>query len=238
MSIAHVQDAAIGAVSNGASQQSGAFGANPTVGNYVVAYAWGWADTAHHHPTACVFTDTGGNTYTVPAGVFRDQASDLWCAAAYAPVATGGASFKVTATPTGSGGTYNGSVVVCAAEFSGVASSSPLDGSAAGATGTSTTVAPGSMTLTAGSLVVAVGTDDNSTYGGSTPTGFTRVGFQNNGSSFQVGEAVYAIGPTSPANPSRTITSAKWAAAQFALLAAGGGGGTTQPTLSMLGCGP
>jgi hypothetical protein len=218
VAVTWIQNAAIGSTGSGSSIQTSAFGSNPTVGNYIVGYCWGWGNTSDH-PTSVTFTDTGGNTYAVPTGAFKDQANDLYLAVGYAKVVTSGATFKVTATANGT--TAHESVMCCAAEFSGIAASSPEDGAAVGATGTSVTVAPGSKSLTSGSLVVAVMSDDNTSFGGSTPTGFTRVGFQNNGSSFQVGEGIYAINPTSPTNPSRTITSAKWAAAQFALLAAG-----------------
>lgn len=216
MSIAHIQDTTLGTATNPTvAAQTGAFGANPTIGNYIVVFAWGW--TSAVHTNALAFSDTGGNSYTVPTGAFKDQATDLWCAVGYAKVATSGATFKVTATYNNgiSGATIN----VCAAEFSGVAAASPLDGSAIGATGTSTSAAPGSLSFTSGDLVVAVSVDDNTSYTGSTPTGFTRVQNQSNGTSFEVGEGIYAVAPASPTNPTRTITSAKWCAAQLALLA-------------------
>jgi hypothetical protein len=213
--VAHVQDAALGAGGPAATtQQTGAFSTNPTVGNYIIAIAWGWNSNAHNQTPA--LSDTGGNSYTVPANVYQNQATDLWCIAGLAKVVTSGASFKVTSGGPASGG--GGSICVAAAEFSAIPASSPQDGTAAGTTGTSVTVAPGSMTITIGSLVISICTDDNTTYGGSTPTGFTRIAFENDGTNFEVGEGAYAIGPASPTNPSRTVTSAKWAASQFALL--------------------
>ncbi len=228
-----VQSTTLGTNSGGNSQATGAFATNPTVGNYLIVWAWGW--TSSNHGTVA-FSDTGGNVYTVPTGSQQDQTRDLWCAIGFAKVATSGATFKVTCTPNASS---TGSILVVASEFSGGLASGPLDGAAVGTTGTSTSVAPGSLSFTAGDLVVAVSVDDNNTYGGSTPAGFTRVANETNGSTFEVGEAVYAIAPASPTNPARTITSAKWAAVQLALKpAAGGGGGTTAGNLlTLLGCG-
>lgn len=226
MAIALVQTAALGSTGSGTSQQTSAFGAQPTVGNYLVAWAWGW-DNSHPTHVSCGFTDTGGNTYAVPAGAFQTIGSDLWVAVGYTKVATAGASFKVTATPVNSPTGYLGSLMVVAVEFSGVAGTSPVDGAAVGTTGTTGIPAPGSKTLTAGDLVVALFSSDQTTYttfGYSTPSGFTRAAFQNDGSSFQVGEAIYAIGPASPSNPSWKTGTVNWAAAQFALLAASGGG--------------
>jgi hypothetical protein len=140
-------------------------------------------------------------------------------------VATSGSSFKVTSGGPATSLSTGPSINVCGAEFSGGASS-PADGNAVGTTGTSVTIAPGSLSFTANDLVISVSVDDNTTYGGSTPSGFTRSDFQNDGTNFEVGEGIYAIGPTSPTNPSRTITSAKWCSSQFALLAAATGSGT------------
>lgn len=214
------------------SLASNALASNPTVGNYLTMWGWGWssATTAGSITSTFSVTDTGGNSWTIYK---QALGSDLWVVCGWAKVGTSGSTFKVTMNnmPAGSSGD------ILLAEWSGVVGTSPVDGTPTGTTGTSVTVAPGSMAITAGSLVIAVSSDDNTTYGGSTPSGFTRAGFQNNGSSNQVGEGIYAIGPTSPSNPSRTITSAKWAAQQFALLAAAGGGGTVTQLLASLGCG-
>jgi hypothetical protein len=226
MAILHVQDAALGSASAATSQQTGAFAANPTVGNYLVAWGWGWMGSAHDLTPS--FSDTaGGNTWVVPANGYQQIALDLWGFLGYAKVAATGASFKISST--GARTATGGSIMVCAAEFSGVASTSPLDGSAVGTTNTTGIPAPGNLTLTSGSLVLGLMTSDQTTYttfGYSTPTGFTRAGMQNDGSTFQVGEAIWAINPTSPSNPSWATGTVKWAAAQFALLAAAGGAST------------
>jgi hypothetical protein len=223
MAISLAQTAVLGALGSGTTQQTSAFGANPTVGNYLVAWAWGWGGGGAG--SSFSFADTGSNTYTFPTNAKQGTAvNDVWCMVAYTKVATTGASFKVTATVTGGS---NGSIMVVASEFSGVAASSPLDGTAAaGATASTGVPAPGSLTLASGSLAVGVFSSDQTTYttfGYGTPSGFTRVGFQDNGSSFQVGEAVYAIGPASPSNPSWKTGTVNWAAVQFALKSAAGG---------------
>jgi hypothetical protein len=221
MAWALVQKAALGSVNTAvATASSLAFGANPTVGNWIVIWAWGWTDQTHNQTPA--LSDTGGNTYTIPTNAYQNQATDLWCICGWTKVATSGASFKVTSGGPATSLTNGPSINVCGAEFSGGASSA-ADGNAVGTTGTSVTIAPGSLSFTANDLIVSVSVDDNTTYGGSTPSGFTRADFQNNGTNFQVGEGIYAIGPASPTNPSRTITSAKWASSQFGLLAGAGG---------------
>jgi hypothetical protein len=219
MAIALVQTAVLGAIGSGASQQTGAFAAQPTVGNYLLAWAWGWNGQGGTIGFSA-FSDTGANAYTVPANAKQGINNDLWCAVGYAKVATAGASFKVTATATATGG----SVMVVASEFSGVLAASPVDGAAVGITGTTGIPAPGSLAFTAGDLVVAVMARDATTYLGSTPTGFTRAAFQNDGTNFQVGEALYAIGPASPTNPAWATSTTSWGTAQFALKAAAGGG--------------
>lgn len=233
MAIAFVQTATLGSTGSGASQQTSAFGSNPTVGNYLVAWAWGWNSTVTHLASHFVFSDTGSNAWS-PLG-FQSLSADLWLIMGYAKVATGSASHKITMTLTGES---TGSVMVCGSEFSGVASTSPLDGAAVGTTGTTGIPAPGSLSLTAGDLVLALMTTDQTTYttfGYSTPTGFTRVGMQNDGSTFQVGEAVYAINPSSPTNPAWKTGTVKWAANQFALKAASVAGATAYPAALLMG---
>jgi hypothetical protein len=53
-----------------------------------------------------------------------------------------------------------------------------------------------------------------------TPSGWTSVGKQTNGASFEVGDAIYQIAPASPVNPTWNTATVKWTASQFALLAA------------------
>lgn len=161
------------------------------------------------------FSDTGGNAWTNYTKVI---ASDLWLSIGWAKIATSGASFKTTATTTSMG---TGSIIVVQAEFAGVKSTSPVDGTPTGTTGTTGVPAPGSMSFTNGSLVVAVFSADQSTYntfGYATPTNFTRAGYENDGSTYQVGEGIYWLSGTSATNPSWKTSTVKWAAEQFSLL--------------------
>ncbi len=130
--------------------------------------------------------------------------------------------------------------MVVGAEFSGIPISSPQDGTAVGQApvAASQIATPGNMTIQAGSLVIAVFAinDDASpvhvngaTTGqpGVAPTGFTALGTQYNGTTFEVGQAAYAIGPTSPSNPGFDISpdpAVVFASSQMALLATGDGG--------------
>lgn len=219
MAIALVQTAALGSTGSGTSQQTSAFASNPTVGNYIVAWAWGWNPATG--TTAPAISDTGGNSYTIPTGGFQERTGDLWSVVAWTKVATSGATFRLTVTKAATWSA--GSLMIVASEFSGVAAASPLDGTPAGTNSTTGVPAPGSMAVASGSLVAPVMVRDSTTFLGSTPTGFNRVAFQNDGTNFEVGEAIYAINPSSPANPSWATSTTAWAASQFALLAASGG---------------
>lgn len=230
MAILPVQTAALGSHTSATSQQSGAFPSNPTVGNNIGAWCWGQVDGAT--PTSVTFTDSGGNSYTVPANVFQVKQTTgtirVYFAAGYARVTTSAASFKATATVNGTaGGTTT--INVCAAEFSGVAATSPLSGTPVGNTSTAAgTFSLGNMTVGAGDLVLCGCTNSDST--GSPPFNFTGSGYtsvakqvDNAGQVFGIGQGLYAIGPTSPTNPAWSDTNNPvWAGGQFALKAAGG----------------
>jgi hypothetical protein len=222
MAIALIQTAGLGANGGGSSQQTLSFGVPPTVGNTIVAWTWGWSSAGHGAPQASTFSDTGGNSYLIPVGASYGQNFDLWLGVGYARVLTAGASFKVTATPNvGS----NSSIMVVASEFSGVAAASPVDGGAAvGANGSTGVPAPGNLSFGPGDLLVAVMARDSASFLGSTPTGWNRIAFQNDGAAFSVGEAIYAIDPASPTNPSWATSTTVWGASQFALLAEATGG--------------
>lgn len=223
MAIAFVQTGALGSAGTATSQQTSIFGTNPTVGNYLVAWAWGWSSS---HQATPAFSDTGSNSWTVPTNAYQQIAADLWCIAGYTKVATSGSSFRITITTTG---WTSGAIMVVASEFSGVASASPLDGSAVGTTGTTGAPAPGSLSFTSGDLLVAVMANDGSGNPTTvtTPSGWTSVGKQTNGASFEVGDAIYQIAPASPVNPTWNSSTVKWSASQFALKSA-----TTGATVS------
>lgn len=192
---------------------SNSLASNPTVSNYITFWAWGWNSSGH--ATVPTVSDTGGNSYTT---YFQNRSGDAWALCGWAKVGTSAATFKVSLA-TGTGWSA-GAMDIVIAEWSGVVGTSAVDGTPIGTTGTTGSPAPGSMTITAGSLVCGVMVRDDTAYVGSTPSGFTRAGFQNNGSTNEVGEAIYAIGPTSPSNPTWGNSTNAWAAQQFALLAA------------------
>jgi hypothetical protein len=114
MAIALVQTAAIGSTGSGTSQQTSAFATSPTVGNYLVAWAWGWNSGTHTKTPG--FTDTAGNTWVVPTNAYQHQAADCWAVVGYTKVAATGASFRVTSTEPDSGGS---SIMVVAASSRG-----------------------------------------------------------------------------------------------------------------------
>lgn len=222
MTIALVQTAALGSTTLATSQQSSAFAANPTTGNMLVAWAWGDISGSL---TSLTFSDTAGNTWTVPSNVQQvyTVGGSLWFTMAYAPVTATGASFKVKMTVSPSS-----KINVCAAEFSGVATVSPVSGTPVGTTsGSALSFALGNMTVSAGDLVVCgCCNNDGTTPATLTFTGgaaFNSVARQlDSGAVFTVGQALYAINPTSPTDPSwsESDTFAVWSGSQFALKAA------------------
>lgn len=203
-------------VASANSLASTAFGSNPTVGNYVIAFAWGWSSStpAVNNST---FTDTGGNSWTTYG---QSILNDLWLLVGWMKVATSGASFKTTwnrgGAPWGSP-----SIIVVQMEVAGIVSSSPVDGTPTGTTGTTGVPAPGSMSFTNGSFVAScfvAGQTTYTTFGYATPTNFTRAGFETDGSTYEVGEGSYWLAGTSATNPSYKTGTVKWACQQFALL--------------------
>lgn len=212
-----VQKTTLGTTTAGTSQSSGAFAASPTAGNYVVVWTWGWESAAITASAVTCADNATGNTYTRAA--FQIAPAGGWSALFYAKVVGTVGSFTPTVSVAG------GHVIeACAAEFSGVAPSSPADGAAVGTTGTTGAPAPGSMTFTAGDLIVAVMQDDFSAAATvTTPTGFTSVQKDTDGVSHEVGEGVYALAPSSPTNPTwNSIGATGWGASQLALKAAPG----------------
>jgi hypothetical protein len=224
--IAHVQDTGLGTTAAAGSQQTGAFGSNPTVGNYVVAFAWGAPGSGTvNNPVS--FSDSAGNTYTIPTNAYQFSSnSGCWCAVGYAKVGSTGASFKVTVTH-GSGWT-SGIICVVASEFSGVAASSPQDGSAVGqgSTSSASSFSPGTNSYSSTSLVVAVMVNNQGNLITLTdPSGYSVPAHEADGSSFEVGGSAYKIAPSGSQNPtwSQNQSANLWAAAQFGLLAGGSG---------------
>lgn len=200
MSYAYVQTAALAAAgSSPTSLSTTAFGSNPTVNNLLVVGCWGLANSPvlTSANTTCSDNVTGASYSQL---VFAANAFNYWMCLFYYVVGSTGSSFapKVSFsanTPT--------SANIAAAEFSGGATSSPLDTSVTGSQAFATTWSPGNMTITSGDLVCSIYSEsDAGTHTPTTPTGFTNIAKQSNGGSFGIGSFDYAINPTSPTNPS------------------------------------
>lgn len=236
MAITLVQKSTLAQTSTfGSSLQSNALSANPTVGSYLVAWCWGYL--SNNTSTAPSFTDSAGNTWNVPANVYQQNTlSQVFFSAAYAKVTASGASFKVTAAPPGTF-TAKGSILV--AEFSGVVSASPLDGTPVGATsGTSANFSLGSMAVSSGSLIIAgcCNSDGSTNVTMATPSGFTLGAAQTDSARIiGIGQAIYGIGLTNPAPSWNDPNIGTWAGSQFALKAAGAA--LRQQMLAQMGCG-
>jgi hypothetical protein len=219
MSIAHIQDTSVGSNAAVTSVSTGAFASNPGTGgmDYVVAFVWGVG-------TSVVLADLNitdtysngpGGSYTLIG--FKANTTVFGCMA-YAPVTTTGASFAVTAH-----NSVSGKLSIVASEFTGIAATSPVDGSAVSASGTSQTAAPGNLTVTAGDLVLAVVCDLDVQFSPvlNTPAGWNSAG-KATSSLTAVGQGIWAVNPSSPTNPSWTVgtgSNAAWVASQFAMLA-------------------
>jgi hypothetical protein len=224
MATSFVRKTTLGAIGSGTTVSTGAFAANPSVGDYVVAWAWGYSGTTLAVAANVTCADNiGGNAYTQVGfqSVVRDASNRYWVAMFHAKVAATGANFApaITTSIAGSG------LQVCAAEFSGVAATAPADGAAVSASApgpSSSSPAPGSKSFAAGDVVCAVMVNAMfvSPQTVTTPSGFTSVQKETDGVNFLVGEGVYAVAPTSPTNPTWNAVADAWAASQFALLAA------------------
>ena len=138
MAIAFVQDAT-GSTSDTVTVPVGGF----AQGNFIV-FAGMWDDAS----TVSAVNDTGGNTYAQAQRISAGGIStEIW----YAYLTTGLASGNtIVATMAGNDGFW------CAAEFSGIASSSALDQAPAGTTdsGTSHTSATTGTTAVADELLI------------------------------------------------------------------------------------
>lgn len=232
MAIALVQQTTLGSNGSATSVATGAFATAPTVGNYVIAWAWVGSKTgANWASTAFSCTDNFSNSYSSIG--FSASGNTLVALMYYAKVATTGSAFTVTLTASN-----RTKLDVVAAEFSGLVASSPTD-NALGTTGTTGAPAPGSMTLfNAGDLVIAVMASAAAANPATvtTPSGFTAVATQTNGSTFSVGQAIYAINPGSPTNPTWNSGTVAWGAYQAALLAAAAGGPAPAYPAILLAC--
>lgn len=194
--------------------QSGAFSANPTVGNYLFCTISSFMSSTGTHS---VSDSAGGNTW-ISAGTFEQSsdASDFERVSVfYCLVANTGASFKITVASTGA----TPEPLFQCSEFSIGAGNTIAVDTPAGATGgnlrltTSLTIA-GSSTATAGELLFGVfGAEGSLTTAGiSNPCNFngsaagvTSIAFSNDDTTIEGGQHSYVI-----ASGSGTATSFNW----------------------------
>lgn len=152
-------------------------------------------------------SDTAGNTWVSAVG--PESNSDSQAVQIF--YVANSKSGSNTVSVTGTGGNYTNMVV---AEYSGVATTSPADGSAE-ASGSSATAATGSFAVTSGDLVVAMGMMGA---GGTTAgSGFTSRGTDT----FSMLEDQIASGAT--ANATLTGTSHPWSIVAAAFKVPGAG---------------
>ena len=206
------------------------FGADTTSGNDIIVVIWSW-QTGLGSGTGAV-TDDKGNTYTYAYGA---GATNCNVAVWYCENITGGAGHTM-------GIIGDNSVVAFAIEVTGL-DTTPLD-KTAGASGSSSTAAPGSTgTLSqADEVLIAVGSCayiDGTDHIG-TPSGYTVIGYTDDNNAHQSGGGFYkVVSATTAENPSMAMdASVEWVATVVSFkLSAGGGGGPTVKALAALGVG-
>lgn len=125
---------------------SKAFGVSTTAGSLLVAVSPTFTNEA-----APVFSDSAGNTWANGINLAYNGSLGIRLDLAYALVGSAGAT-TVTATGTAS---TNRDIII--AEFTGVASTSVVDGTPTNATGSSSSsMAPGGITTTGAGVVIGV----------------------------------------------------------------------------------
>src|SRR5438128_4164478 len=208
-----------------------AFATANTAGNLIVV-AVSWGDNAAPSIRA---TDTLGNTYSIATKQF-DPGNRQGLAILYAPNIRAGAN-TVTVTL----GTTGGYRRIIVSEYSGIATTSPLDAAArnrAGGTTAANGVTSTAATTTAnGDLIFGVAMDDSGSFGTiSAGTGFTRRTTLN-GMDMATEDAIQATAGAVAAT--FTFSRADTYLAQLATFkAAPGGGGGGGPALSSIACNP
>ena len=222
MAIAKLQNNTTDGGFGGAGTTTCTFPGACTSGSFLVALANVGTNQTH------TFSDSAGNTWTT-IGTIYDSFVDYTVAIGWAQNSS---SSTITVTDTHTSGTskFRWLTVV---EFSGVATSSPVDVTSGGKSITPATTTPtdNSMTTTAaGDLVVSViGTDGAASC--TAGSGFTLLAYTTGssvGAEFQIQASAGAIAPSfTTSNVRSVITSAAF------LAAVGGGGPTTPPILVM-----
>lgn len=219
MAIARVQGS--GKVHRGpGGSLAASFGSLPSAGNLVTVSAISYGNGGAI--PAADFTDNQGNTYQIAAASLPNSGSATIAYAANIGSPSG--TFTVTWNPT-TGASY---LVFAITEWSGMATTSLLDGTFVdAASGTAPTVATGTTT-NANDLIIAVGYNDDqsatSTF--TKDAAFTEEFIEQDATQYIVGEASYRI-VSSTGNYSSTWTTSNfpWSAAIAAFKAGSGGGG-------------
>ena len=226
--IACVQGASLGLNSSGTSQATGAFASKPTIGNYILVSCWAWNQNREWTSSDITCSDNLAthNTYTQVG--FVQSGYDVFCFF-YAKVTSTGAGYTPVVTLNTVG---NSAISVAASEFSGIASSNPIDGSAVTATGTGSPASLGNMTVRASDLVLAgLNWDECSAVSISQPSGWTRQGLDDasvdSSCTTAYGDAIYSIASSSTTAPSWSVSGGTtsgtdgWCASQVAFLPVG-----------------
>ncbi|MGO8748886.1 MAG: beta strand repeat-containing protein [Thermoguttaceae bacterium] len=228
--ITRVQDASMGySTTSNATQATGAFSKNPTIGNYIVVWFWAWDDSAGWTSSDVTCSDNLAthNTYTQVGFV---QSGCSVSGFFYAKVTSTGAGYTPIITVNS---LVDPSVSVAASEFSGIAASNPVDGTAVTATGRGNPASVGSMSAKATDLVLAgLSWDEDSAVTIAEPSGWTRSGNALDDAAIdpsgdtQYGDAIYQVDPSGPTAPSWTVSGGTtsgtdtWCASQVAFLSA------------------
>jgi hypothetical protein len=229
VAISLVQKSTLDAESNGTSTSS-SFSAGFTLGNLIVVHAWGSPGPATGNDITC--TDGSGNTYTLRLYQTTGPGAAIWLAIWTAPVTQDGVSPDTVVVHYSTG---SNTLVSIAEEWTGQASS-PI-GNSSSNSGINSVMTPGSMAVSAGSLVttaVSYFTPGNPTQ----PAGYTVLG-EDTGTSAGIedGAVAYAIGPASPVSAGWTVmymlapVTTQYVAGQLEILAASSTPAPTPPLL-------
>ncbi len=140
------------------------FSGSVATGDMIVVWLWYNSNTQ----SVTSITDTKGNSYTkiigptTGTGNMATWRQELW----YAKNVTGGSSFKVTATFSG---TFNAEKAISAHEYSGADTVAPLDGSSSGVGSSANATTPAVTTTASNELIFGATVLGNATAG----SGFT-----------------------------------------------------------------
>lgn len=183
MSIAHVQDWAVTATGSVSSATSPASGSPVTGGNTIIVTVWYFGGGR----IISTVTDSAGNSYTQDKSIKNGSLGcDVWSKSN----ATGGTGVTITVTPDA-----NAIITFTAAEFSGLVTASPLDGTGSTNTGGGG-VAPSTGTFSttnANDLLIATFASTQINSNLALPSGFTRINAESSAGSFIDGDAAYQI---------------------------------------------